>query len=674
MKVKLKNANAITALLLAHGEKIGIVAIGAVAALLVWKSLGREKLDKVPDDLNRAVTQAANHVRDVDWANIPAESKVEAKAAAEDASLVVLSPVRESDFPDGRQWNPPVTIPLNKRTDPVILPPLEPEVRGGAGLWLSGDPETLRQKRLEAMEKMEQEKLAADAAAEEAAREAEENRDRRGRGRGRDREEENNLFAGGMAGSMKTKDGAIIVPPTSGMQLQGLEDIRNRYWVTVLAKIPVAQQYRMYEDALLNTRGYDPTKDVPDYFGYQVERAEVTDQGQGDWQSLGDVTVEGIKGVMKTWPVTQTTELVSPQYLHPLLTFPLPPMILRPWGDEITHSDMPLQTPEMILAELEAEAAAAAEAAAGEAGADGEELTAFDRVAKLKQSIEERNDPTRQPMYGGLEMGGPEGLGGGMMSRGSYGLEGGMSGMAELGSGGEFVLPTFNWDRKTEFILFRYFDSRVEPGKQYKYRIRLVLGDVNANQPESLLDPKVNERKAKSKSRFFFTDWSEESPVATVPQPGLVFVKGVKNSPNPNVTESQAELLVKSLDSTYAAEVGVSGLFTRGSVLNLKRQAQVIWSSLFDPQANPESPPFEMFSGQTLVDFDGGEKLPAAGQLAPIRVLLMGASGRMTLHNDLENTQPVDEFNAIIAADKAAAAQRNDNDNRRGGRGRGPER
>lgn len=663
MKVKLKNSNAITALLLAHGEKIGIVAIGALALLLVWKSLGREQLgeSRQPPALETAATNANNHVRQVTWEGIEAE-KVKAQDIIEDASVAVMAPVRDGDFPPIRPINPAVIIPLSKRQDPVLLAPLEPEVHPGAGLWLSGDPEELNRKRLEAMEEQQKAELAAEAERAAAEREAEERRDRRDRDRDRD---EDNLFAGGMGGGMKTKDGAIIVPPTSGAQMQGYADVRNSYWVTVLAKIPMAQQHQMYEDALKNTRGYDPTKDVPDYFGYQVERSEITDEGAGPWQSLGDVTALGIAKQMDTWPV-QTPELVSPQYLHPVLTFPLPPMIMRPWGDDVTHSDMPLLTPDEMMAELEAEAAAAAET--DEEVAEGE-ISAFDRVMDRKRALEERNDPSR--MYSGAES---LELGGGILPQGSYsGPEGGggWGGTARLGEEGEFVLPTYQWDHRTDFILFRYFDSRVEPGKRYRYRIRLVLTDVNLNQPESQLDPKVNERKAASKSRYFFTDWSEESPVATVPQPGLVFVKGAKISNNPSASESEAELLIKSLDSEYAAEIGVADMFTRGSVLNLQRQAQIIWSSLYDVQQQPDSPVFDLFTGQTLVDFDGGDKLGGRAPLAPVRALLMDSSGRMTVHNELENVQPVAEFNAIIEADKAAARQRNNDDDRGDRRRRG---
>jgi hypothetical protein len=51
----------------------------------------------------------------------------------------------------------------------------------------------------------------------------------------------------------------------------------------------------------------------------------------------------------------------------------------------------------------------------------------------------------------------------------------------------------------------------------------------------------------------------------------------------------------------------------------------------------------------------------------------MDSAGRMTVHNELENVQPVAEFSAIIEADKAAARERSNNEDRgerRRGRGR----
>ena len=52
---------------------------------------------------------------------------------------------------------------------------------------------------------------------------------------------------------------------------------------------------------------------------------------------------------------TQSNDHTNPKYIHPLLTHPLPPMVMRVGGEEIAHSDLPLPTPEELMggAELE---------------------------------------------------------------------------------------------------------------------------------------------------------------------------------------------------------------------------------------------------------------------------------------------------------------------------------
>ena len=72
----------------------------------------------------------------------------------------------------------------------------------------------------------------------------------------------------GDMGGMKTKDGALVVPPMGGAQMQGFEDIREKSWVTVLAKVPIKQQFQMYEDALATARGFNVTADQPHISGY----------------------------------------------------------------------------------------------------------------------------------------------------------------------------------------------------------------------------------------------------------------------------------------------------------------------------------------------------------------------------------------------------------------------
>ena len=74
----------------------------------------------------------------------------------------------------------------------------------------------------------------------------------------------------GEMGGMKTKDGVLVIPPTGGAPMQGFEEILEQSWVTVLAKVPIKQQFQMYEDALATARGFNVTADQPQYIGYEV--------------------------------------------------------------------------------------------------------------------------------------------------------------------------------------------------------------------------------------------------------------------------------------------------------------------------------------------------------------------------------------------------------------------
>jgi hypothetical protein len=262
----------------------------------------------------------------------------------------------------------------------------------------------------------------------------------------------------------------------------------------------------------------------------------------------------------------------------------------------------------------------------------------------------------RSGMEGGY---GRPGMGSGAFGgEGGYGRGGGM-GMgrgAMMGGAGSVTLPPYAWDGRTKELLFRYFDASVEPGKSYRYRVRLVLTDVNDGVPEGNLDKTVQERvKAEKEKRgketvlYRFSDWSEPSPVASVPQIGLLFVAGAKAANESNfASEPEAEILIKTLDPEYAAQVGIAEWFKRGSVLNVVDHAKVIWASRFEPE-NQQDPEFTFRTGVTLLDFDGGDPLNNSRDLAaPTRALLMDAAGRLTLQDELENTKQVEEYKQIV--------------------------
>jgi hypothetical protein len=101
MKAKLKNANGFARFLLNHGEKLGIAAVLAVAGLLIYRSLGREKLgdEKQADKLQDVTQQAQQHVTQMTWDSLPPEERTDITkfiAASGDRNL---KPVDPGDFP-----------------------------------------------------------------------------------------------------------------------------------------------------------------------------------------------------------------------------------------------------------------------------------------------------------------------------------------------------------------------------------------------------------------------------------------------------------------------------------------------------------------------------------------------------------------------------------------------
>ncbi|MBA4106906.1 MAG: hypothetical protein C0485_14235 [Pirellula sp.] len=697
MKAKLKGANGFVRFLLQHGEKVGIAAILAVAGMLIWSSLGRPVVDntKQPEPLKMAAQKASSHVAEMSWEAFSEPDRTDSAKFIAGSGDRTAAPVNPPNYPEIKPLNPQVIAPIKLRQDPVLVTAEDLEVRPGAGLWMSSNPEAIKKNMLAAMQ--EAARLNQEAA-EEAERMAEEAEGEGGRGRGQGRGPGGMGYGeggrGGMGemGGMKTKDGVLVIPPTGGAPMQGFEDILEQSWVTVLAKVPIKQQVQMYEDALATARGFNVTADLPEYIGYEVQRAEVTDEGPGEFKTIKQVIPKTVIKTMSTWPI-QTPDLVNPKYIHPLLTHPLPPMVMREWGEEITHTDLPLPTPEDLMggAELEGTPPPAKEE-------EGDPNDVFGSAAR-------RQTPPGGAMAGGYggrggEMGRggmPGGYGGrgGEMGRGGmpggYGGRGGEMGRGggyggrggEMGRGGMSMgggmgpaieeLPPYAWDGLTKTILFRFIDDTVVPGHRYRYRVALALKDVNVDQPAKYLDPTVTARQTQSKkpARHRMTEWSEPSPVAVVPSPGLTFIAQTKEVGS---LDPEARLIIKSVDSSHAAEIAIDNWFTRGSVLNFAQKAKIIWSTLYkiDPEKPEDSPDFKFLTGLMLVDLEGGDQLVSKNRnlTAPARALVMDSSGRLMMQNELAQAKTIKQYDFIMKQDAEAARRARETEG--GERGGGP--
>ena len=276
------------------------------------------------------------------WDKLPEEEKPIAQVPGQ-----VMKPVKPADFPPPSiPWNRSVTTVVGPRTDPVLLPPADLEVWADSGLWAIGDRETADRKKFAMIKEAEKKRKERERERELANKKNNRN----------NRAGENTLFGRGGEGygatgggsrrartenNSQRKEEVVVLRPRAGVKLTGVEDVKEISWVTVLARVPIKQQYQLYDDALQNSRGYAQGRDIPSYVGYVVQRAEVTDVEQGQWKTIETVTRNSLTKKMKRWPANPA-EVIDNKYSHPLLTHPLPPLLLRDWGEHATHSEMPL--------------------------------------------------------------------------------------------------------------------------------------------------------------------------------------------------------------------------------------------------------------------------------------------------------------------------------------------
>ena len=173
MSTNLKSGNAIVRLLLKHGEKIGILLLLGCAGMLIYSSLGRERLgpNQQPDRLKTSANQADSNVRELDPADIPEEEVIRADNAPIRVGDAAINKVSTQWFPNIRPLDPAVLRPLKRRQDPILLPAEDLEVNASSGLWASDDPEAIRRRVLEEFKKSEEERREEERRRREQAEE-----------------------------------------------------------------------------------------------------------------------------------------------------------------------------------------------------------------------------------------------------------------------------------------------------------------------------------------------------------------------------------------------------------------------------------------------------------------------------------------------------------------------
>ena len=565
MSSNLKGGNPIVRLLLNHGEKLGMVGILVCAGMLIWSALGCERLDsnKAPEDLQNLISSANTHIQQFRWDQASPDEVIKAQEVNSEA----MKPIPHEHFPAFKhELDSQVLAPAKLRTDPKLFAAIDLEAYGDSGIIASITPGSEAAKRL--AEAAEQDKAEQDRLKKRNAL----------------FEEEDTLAARPGSPAANRSGGTIVQRSRSMLSLQGFEDTTAESWVSLVAKIPIKDQYLSYRNALASSRGYDRKRDQPNYRGYIVYRTEVTNSGEGNWQKIAAINSNKILNAVKSTP-TKSTALVEKSALHPLLTYPLPSLLLREWDHRITHSEIPFQADVDLAKTAATNSNSNVSQVPQEPGGEG--VDPFGEVT----SSQNRRTPRRPGISPATVSPQP-------VAASTY----------TSITAGTTELPVYIWDEQSEFLLFRYIDRTAKPGRQYRYKIQLVLADVNKGVDEAVLDKAVLERQQKAKSSSSrFAPESEPSPIVSVPlQARIYLVNGEPSREESFNAEPEIEVLIQSYEGEKAAETARIDSFSRGNVVNVKDKAVVIWSNSYEPEPKEE---FNFNTGITILDVAGGQAL-----------------------------------------------------------------
>jgi hypothetical protein len=486
--------------------------------------------------------------------------------------------------------------------------------------------------------------------------------------------------------------------------------------ITVLAVVPIQRQSEEYDKKLSESLDYDPRRDTPLYIDFRVRRADVTDLDptapvpdnlwrdiatpEGAFKEMNGDAEKGVAGLYAGFPA----EVVDPTYLPYTMNpnfpmHPAPPYLQRDLWDLLTHPDVPLASFQTGYGEMAA-------TAGGPTTAGGDDDAPLARsgvggVGGMPGGGEGGPGMMRGP---GMMPGGPGGMPGGGSMRGPMGSGmpgGGMPGgfrPGGYGRGGEESAGGYgNANAQTytppKYQLIRYTDTHVEPGRKYRYRIRVRLNDPNhpdltyyQSPSTASLHKSVRDRlapideadKAKGKDQNGFpirtywrwSPWSEPSPAAELPAPGRVYaLKVLPPAPqkirNVDVTvnDPQAHAIAVMFDPAKGADIPAENdKVYRGSVLNFTATEP---PKLIHPVSKEvvefpkdQRTKYDISTNVMVADMMGGERMKSVSGLPqPLSALgeflVMDPEGNLHVQNEAQDNEQIRRY-TVPKEDKKA--------------------
>jgi hypothetical protein len=382
--------------------------------------------------------------------------------------------------------------------------------------------------------------------------------------------------------------GAADKPEAGATPAKAASDsTRGQRWIVLTGLVPLEKQEAAYAETLKQSVFFDPTKDYPNYLGYWVQRVEVGNSGDTanpDWDKATEfLSYKAVNEAETLYSLAKESDVVNSKYIIRKLAFPLAPLARGRWDKHVAHE------PEIGL---------------------------------------EKKDAQGNPSGG-------HGPAGGRDSREAPGGGGDRAPAGESAPFGEEPKPgavvktvavpsndTAEEQKDLGYRLFRFFDFKVEPGKQYLYRVRLALANPNSGVRAAVL-----KNAALADKKVLITKWSEPSPIIAVPRETHVLANTVK-LPRANADPTGQITVVKWLERS-GLEVFHEFAVTRGQVANFP-----------DVSVREAGSPVNFFSDVTALDFRGGEHLgkKTSTLAAPGEVLLMDSDGSLIVRNECDDS------------------------------------
>ena len=210
---------------------------------------------------------------------------------------------------------------------------------------------------------------------------------------------------------------------------------------------------------------------------------------------------------------------------------------------------------------------------------------------------------------------------------------------------------------KPDILFMRYIDYDVQPGKKYRYRIKLILQNPNYNVPEKYL-----QFADFNKSRSLQTPWSEPSSVVSVAPATKIELKAV------NSTRGYA--LVKLMHFNLQTGDYQTGDFKveRGQKMNFYDQdyyspvdsstpIENDLSLLLPSYRKPAAPELvDYVTNTVLLDYHEGNRLPGRRHpTEPSSILVMDGEGNLIAIKEDEHpmrTRPISPVKQIAGVSK----------------------